>query len=54
LREVIDKHDTLLREALEKNEKGTTHGKWAMFGDGNRELQQVANYGHQNNTFGRA
>jgi hypothetical protein len=53
LREVIDKHDALLREALEKNEKGKTHDNRATFGDGNRGLQQVADYGHQNNKFGR-
>jgi hypothetical protein len=46
LKEAMDKHDTLLREALEKNEKSTTHDNRATFDDGNRGLQQVVNYGY--------
>jgi hypothetical protein len=59
LRKVIDEHDLLLREAIESNGKGmkvggesATHDNRAIFGAGNKGMQQVANYGTQTNSFG--
>jgi len=60
LREVINKHDKLLCEAIESS-GSDAKAKWervahdtrATFGEGNQGLQMAANYGKMNNTLGK-